>query len=207
MAHLPNSIKTLACESEFRLKEKGSTFISISRPIENDEEALSFIHLVRKKYFDATHHCYAFNLAENKFKYSDDGEPNGTAGIRIYNAQKHFDLTNLLTVVIRYFGGTKLGVGPLGKAYYQAAYENLKGSKKINKILHHEIEITYAFSQSNNVHHLISKHALIIRQNFCDEKPKMICLLPSSAGDNLNSEVSILNKLIVVSKTGKSEYI
>ncbi|MCB9247399.1 MAG: YigZ family protein [Ignavibacteriales bacterium] len=65
-------------------------------------------------------------------KYSDDGEPNGTAGLRIYNAINHFELNNVLVVVVRYFGGTKLGVGPLGKAYYNCALEVLDSSKKSN---------------------------------------------------------------------------
>lgn len=207
MTQIPDKIKTLVAESEFQLKEKGSSFISISKPVENDDEALSFLNQQRKKYYDATHHCYAYKLVDNKFKYSDDGEPSGTAGIRIYNAQNHFNLTNVVTIVIRYFGGIKLGVGPLGKAYYESSFRNLAESKIIEKILYYEIEIIYDFNQSKTVHHLISKHSLVIRQSLFEDQPKIICLLPSTSAIKFEADVSTLNNVITVIRTEKSEYI
>ena len=141
MAKLPDKIKTIIKDSEFRFKEKGSVFIGLSFPINSEEDAESFLLSVRKKYYDATHHCYSYKLTDGTFKYSDAGEPNGTAGIRIYNAQNHFDLTGILTIIVRYFGGVKLGVGPLGKAYYETAYQNLKSSETEDRILHQQIQL------------------------------------------------------------------
>jgi len=173
--NLPDEIKTITSEAEFRLKEKGSLFISISRPIQTEEEANSFLNSINKKYYDATHHCYSYKLVNGTFKYSDDGEPTGTAGIRIFNAQNHFDLTNVITIVIRFFGGVKLGVGPLGKTYYQSAFQNLENSQKEEFELYKNIEINYSFEWLQLVHHLISKYSLIIEENLFETHPQLIC--------------------------------
>lgn len=207
MAKLPDQIRTISLESEFKLKEKGSTFISISKPIETVEEAVLFLTSLKKKYYDATHHCYSYQLVDGSFKYSDDGEPNGTAGKRIFNAQTHFGLTDLITVVIRYYGGIKLGVGPLGKAYYDSAMQNLELSKTEEKILHAQIEIEYEFEFSNLIHHLISKYGLIIQNHLFEPRPVLICLIRYSAVNQFSSELSSSsNNKISVYKTDRLCY-
>ncbi len=207
MAKLPEQLKTISSECEFKLKEKGSSFISISKPIETEEEAAIFLTSLKKKYYDATHHCYSYQLVDGSFKYSDDGEPNGTAGKRIFNAQTHFGLTNLITVVIRYYGGVKLGVGPLGKAYYDSAYQNLESSKTEEKILHAQIEIEYDFEFSNLIHHLISKYGLIIQNHLYEPKPVLICLIRYSILDQFSSELSLSsNNKVSVQRTETLSY-
>jgi putative IMPACT (imprinted ancient) family translation regulator len=193
MSKLPDYIKTIVNESEFRLKEKGSTFISISKPIKTELDAELFLNSIRKKYYDATHHCYSYKLACGTLKYSDDGEPNGTAGIRIFNAQNHFELTNLATIVIRHYGGIKLGVGPLGKTYYETALQNL-GSSIIEELtLFKEVEISYQFEHSNLVHHLISKHSLRTKQNLFEPSPKIICSIDTLNLEKFSKEISSLS--------------
>jgi putative IMPACT (imprinted ancient) family translation regulator len=179
MHTLPEQIKTLTADSEFSLKEKGSEFNSFSRAITHQQEAVDFLSALRKKYFDASHHCYSWRLAGGAEKYSDDGEPNGTAGIRIQNAQNHFKLTNLITVVVRYFGGVKLGVGPLGKRYYETAYQNLARAKITEKTLFREITISYAFDQIKNLHYLISKYRIIQKEIIFDPDPVFKGIIPS----------------------------
>jgi len=193
MNKLPEKIKTIASESEFRLKEKGSTFISISKPIDTEDEAASLLLSLKKKYYDATHHCYSYQLVNGPFKYSDDGEPRGTAGKRIFNAQIHFELTNLVTVVVRYYGGVKLGVGPLGKAYYEAAFQCLESSKIESLILHQKIEIRYEFEFSNFIHHQISKYSLKVEKNIFEPQPSILCLIRHSIIDTFSSELSALS--------------
>jgi uncharacterized YigZ family protein len=190
MPTLPYQIKTIAGESEVRLKEKGSMFIGLSIPISTEEEGINFLNSVKKKYYDATHHCHSYKLADGLFKYSDDGEPSGTAGIRINNAQNHFELTNIITIVVRYFGGVKLGVGPLGKAYYEAAIQNLEASKKIEKELFQKIEIEYQFEQTKYVHHLISKFGLVVNKNLFELSPVMHCSIKASRINELSSELN-----------------
>jgi uncharacterized YigZ family protein len=178
MAKFPDKIKTIIKENEFRFKEKGSVFISLSFPVKSEEEAESHLNSTRKKYYDAAHHCYSYKLTDGTFKYSDAGEPNGTAGIRIYNAQNHFELTSIITVVVRYFGGIKLGVGPLGKAYYETAYQNLKTSEIEERILHQHIQLKFDYDQTKSVHHLISKYQILIEESIFDPAPVMNCFIP-----------------------------
>ena len=92
-------IKTILSYSETKFKEKSSIFLGFAYPVKSIEDVTGKLALVRKKYFDATHHCYAYKLANNILKYSDDGEPSGTAGIRILNVIEHFNLVNILLVV------------------------------------------------------------------------------------------------------------
>ena len=190
MMKLPHVIKTLTSEAEFTLKEKGSTFLSISKPVGSEEEAKMFLNSTRKKYYDATHHCFSYKLINNQFKYSDDGEPSGTAGIRIYNAQNHFELTNLITIVARNFSGIKLGVGLLGKTYYESAFQNLNSSVIIEKQLYQLAEIKYQFDQSKMVHHLISKYSVKIEQSIFESSPKIKCFVPIDNSKNFAGEMN-----------------
>ncbi|MBI2419374.1 MAG: YigZ family protein [Ignavibacteriales bacterium] len=116
-----NSFFTISEKAEFRIKEKGSLFIGIAFPVHNVQECDEILAQHRKEFYDATHVCYAYRVINGPVKYSDDGEPTGTAGVRLLNAIEHYNYFNILVLSIRYFGGTKLGVGPLGKAYYDSA--------------------------------------------------------------------------------------
>lgn len=187
---LPENIKTLSSLIEFKLKEKGSLFHAISIPMESEESAGQFLNKIRKEYYDATHHCYSYKFHDGHFKYSDDGEPSGTAGIRIYNAQIHFNLTDILTVVIRYFGGTKLGVGPLGKAYYDSAIGSIQEEKIVEKILYQQIKIEYDFSLSKAVHYLISKYRIIISESLFNTTPQIIGLIKPSDRPGFEAEAA-----------------
>lgn len=133
MMNYPEKILTVDNFAEVTYKEKSSVFIGQVCHCEIENEAANILKSIKKKYYDATHHCYAYKLITEQFKYSDDGEPNGTAGIRILNAIEHFNLINVIVVITRYYGGTKLGVGPLGKAYYTSAHDVLEEAKKVGK--------------------------------------------------------------------------
>ena len=205
---LPQKIKTIKQYSEYKLKEKGSLFLCICEPVQTEEEAISFLAKIRKQYYDATHHCYSYKFQNGSFKYSDDGEPSGTAGIRIYNAQNHFDVTNIVTVVVRYFGGTKLGIGPLGKAYYDSAIDCLNNSVIEQKELFHKIELSYDFALSKTVHHFVSKFKLIISKNDFDIRPKMVCLVRSSSEKDFSSELIVASQnKVVITQTEEFSYI
>jgi uncharacterized YigZ family protein len=200
MVKLPDKIKTIIKESEFRLKEKGSLFISLSFPVKSEEEAGLHLNSIRKKYYDAAHHCYSYKLTDGTFKYSDAGEPNGTAGIRIYNAQNHFELTSIITIVVRYFGGIKLGVGPLGKAYYETTYQNLKTSEIEERILHKYIQLKFDYDRTKSVHHLISKYQILIEESIFDSAPVMNCFIPAvqiekfifELKENFNANIKVI---------------
>lgn len=189
---LPEQIKTIKNFTQFIFKEKGSEFIAIIFPVDNEETALNHLNDIRKKYFDATHHCYAYKIKSGEQKYSDDGEPNGTAGIRIINAIEHFDLTDLLLIVVRYFGGTKLGVGPLGKAYYNASIEVLEQSEAITKTLFQEIEIESDFNFISHVHRVANQFSAIISDSQFTNKANFKCLVKPNDLENINIELTNL---------------
>jgi uncharacterized YigZ family protein len=194
--NLPEKIKTIVSPTEFKLKEKGSIFIAKSFPIISEDNANNILNQQRKEFYDATHHCYSYKLQNGIFKYSDDGEPNGTAGIRIFNAQNHFELTNILTIVIRYFGGTKLGVGPLGKAYYESAFNSINQNEIIEKELYQNIVIEYDFSQSKTVHHLINKNKIRIQTSTFEEIPKIFAIIKPNILKQFEDEVNFFSPQI-----------
>jgi uncharacterized YigZ family protein len=127
------SYKTLAGLSQAEYKEKDSRFIAFAMPVSTEQEVKECLTRLRKEYHDARHHCYAYVLLpdKSKFRASDDGEPNHSAGDPILGQLRAHDLTNTLVVVIRYFGGIKLGVGGLIHAYRSAAREALQRAQVV----------------------------------------------------------------------------
>src|ERR1035437_273672 len=150
------NIRTIEGFTEAKIKEKGSVFTGQAYSMDNSEDCISKLNEIRKEFYDATHHCYCYKLNTGEIKYSDNGEPSGTAGVRILNAIDHFKLTDILVVVIRYFGGTKLGVGPLGKAYYESALNVLKNSQIIVKNPYQKVLIMTNFDKMGHVFRLLS---------------------------------------------------
>jgi len=166
----PEQIVTIDNFSENSIKEKGSTFIGQVYHCETGKEVNETIASVKKKYYDATHHCFGYRFLDQKFKYSDDGEPSGTAGIRILNAIDHFGLVNVIVIVIRYFGGTKLGVGPLGKAYYNTALTVLEKAQKASKFLYQKIIIESTLDYISHIHKALTYHqANIVNSNYSEK--------------------------------------
>ncbi len=202
----PDYLITINEFAEHTLKAKGSAFTSQVYQCEADEETDEILTTVRKKYYDATHHCYAYKLLNGIFKYSDDGEPNGTAGIRIYNAIEHFELVNILVIVIRYFGGTKLGIGPLGKAYYTAASNVLSESKKIKKFLYNHIRIESAFEHTSHIHRIISKHKAIIANSEYGDYATFECLIKPAELESVKKQLIDLSKGKIKITLNKSNY-
>jgi len=204
---LAEKIKTVTEFHQSSLKEKGSEFIAFVFPVENEESALQELKILRKKYFDATHHCFAFKIIGCETKYSDDGEPKGTAGIRILNAIEHFGLTNILVVVVRYFGGTKLGVGPLGKAYYNSALKVLNESKIIELNLYQLVEIITEFEHLNHLHRTLNNFAAIIAASDFSDKAKFDCLIkPSLINQVISDLVNLTNGKAEIRAINKFNY-
>ena len=128
--------KTVALESETLLTEKKSRFISHVMPVENEEEALSYLNKIRNEYPDARHNVYAYVIDENNiFRYSDDGEPGGTAGMPVLDTIRNAGLVDVIVVVTRYFGGTLLGTGGLVRAYSQSAKQGIEKSGIVRRTL------------------------------------------------------------------------
>lgn len=204
---LPEQIKTIKDFRDFSFKEKSSEFIAIVYPVDNEETALNQLNEIRKKYFDASHHCYAYKLKSGEEKYSDDGEPKGTAGIRILNAIQHFDLSDVLLVVVRYFGGTKLGVGPLGKAYYNASIEVLEKAEIQSKNLFQKIEIEVDFVFISQIHRIINQFSAIISDSQFTNKANFKCFVKPNDFEKINIELTNLtNGQILITQKPDFKY-
>ena len=173
----PDHIITIDKFEESSFKEMSSVFNGQVFHCESENEANEILASIKKKYYDATHHCFAYKFINSKIKYSDDGEPSGTAGIRLLNAIEHFGLLNILVVVTRYFGGTKLGVGLLGKSYYTSAFNVLDKAIKVEKTLYQEVKIISDFENISHVHRILSNHQGIIEDTQYEENVNFKCLI------------------------------
>ncbi len=192
--NLIEEIKTIINPAESKLKEKGSVFTCKAFHILTEEEAEEILKKIRKEYFDATHHCFAYKLSSGILKYSDDGEPNGTAGLRIFNAIEHFGLSNCIVIVIRYFGGTKLGVGPLGKAYYESAFQTLQSADQIEQKLYLKVSLNFDFQMMSHCHRILSNHKAKILESNYGAKVNLNCLVYAKEIERIKAELTEISK-------------
>ncbi|MGC9374282.1 MAG: YigZ family protein [Bacteroidales bacterium] len=169
MADYNDEYLTISKPSEGLFKDRGSKFLAFAYPVSSEEEIKTIQEQLRNQYHDARHHCYAYMLGPEKkvYRANDDGEPSGTAGKPILGQIRSFHLTNILIVVIRYFGGTKLGVGGLIHAYKTAAEEALNHAKIIKKTLHDIYELKFDYPQMNEIMRIMKEENIEqIDQNF-----------------------------------------
>lgn len=179
-----DTFKTITAISEGFYKEKGSRFLSFAMPVSSVEEVKSLIDSCRKKYFDARHICFAYSLGPQREKYrvGDDGEPPGTAGRPIFGQIQSYGLTNLLVVVVRYFGGVLLGTGRLAVAYKSAAAEALLAADIIEKTIDTDFKVSFEYSFMNDVMHLVkSLGAKVEEQRFEKNCMMRLCIRKDEA--------------------------
>lgn len=170
-----DTYNTIAQPSEGVYKEKGSKFFAYAYPVYSEEEIKGHIDDLKKEFYDARHHCYAWRLGANlkRFRANDDGEPSNTAGKPILGQIQSKELTNILIVVVRYFGGTKLGVGGLITAYRSAALDTIKNAEVVSKTVNDFYEITFSYAAMNNVMTIIKNENL----NQINPKFELTCSL------------------------------
>ena len=166
------SYLTIKAPAEGLYKEKGSRFIALAYPVESVEQCKQILGEVKKEHYNARHHCYAYriNRADEQVRSNDDGEPSGTAGKPILNQIYSFELFNVLIVVVRYFGGTKLGVSGLINAYKTAARDALSGADIIEVHPTEEIELRFEYPLMNSVMRIIKEENLKVNSQFYDKK-------------------------------------
>ncbi len=153
---------TINHNSEGLFKDRGSKFIAKAFPVQNETQVKEHLSKLRKEYHDARHHCYAYQLGFDKsaHRINDDGEPSGTAGKPIFGQINSHNLTNILIVVIRYFGGTKLGVSGLINAYKMASKESILSGKIVTKIISDCYHIDFQYTEMNDVMKIMKTHKL-----------------------------------------------
>jgi uncharacterized YigZ family protein len=181
---------TLKHDSEGLYKEKGSKFLSFAFPVSNEDEVKEKLDLLRKKYFDARHHCYAYVLGKDKeiFRANDDGEPNHSAGDPILGQIRSTQLTNALIVVVRYFGGVKLGVGGLISAYKAAAAEAISNNIIIEAIVKNKVKLQFDYLSMNDVMKIIKDYNLEITNQQFDNDCKISLLVREGLMGEINSK-------------------
>lgn len=163
-----DTYKTLASPSEEVLfKEKNSKFYGYAFPIESEEDVKPILDKIKKEHYNARHWCYAFQLGTSQiyFRANDDGEPNNSAGMPIYGQIQSFDVTNVLVVVVRYFGGIKLGVGGLVQAYKTGAQMALEVAEIEERTIDVHFIISFAYKNMNKVMRVIKeKNVRLVKQ-------------------------------------------
>ena len=148
-----DTFKSISGPSEGLYKEKGSKFLAFAYPVVSEEEVRTVLDRIRKEYYDARHHCYAYRLGltGNVWRYNDDGEPSSTAGRPIYGQILSRELSDVLIVVVRYFGGTKLGVPGLIRAYKTAAADALDHARTVEKVASERYAVTFDYVAMDRV--------------------------------------------------------
>lgn len=184
---MKNNYRTIHRSSETELIINKSKFIGYAKPISNEEEAIKYIEEIRLKHKTANHNVPAYVIGENNNiqRYSDDGEPSGTAGIPVLEVIKKENLKNIVIVVTRYFGGIKLGTGGLVRAYTKAAKSAIESAIIVDKILFTKLKIRISYNLFGKVENELLRLNYIIDNKTYDDKVNIIVL----------SEKSKLNEL------------
>ena len=159
---MEDTVRTIEKPSEGLHKDKGSRFISFAFPVNSEEEIREIVQSIRKDHHSARHHCYAWRLGAEKllFRANDDGEPSSTAGKPILGQIQSFDLTNILIVVVRYFGGTLLGVSGLINAYRNAALDAITQAEIVEKMVEKCFLVEFDYSAMNEVMKIFKEEKL-----------------------------------------------
>jgi uncharacterized YigZ family protein len=186
---LDDSYKTITHPVEGFFRDRGSKFLAFAYPIKNEEEAKKHLLTLREMHPKANHHCYAYRLGldRTQFRANDDGEPAGSAGKPILNTIYAHDLTNVLVVVVRYFGGTLLGVPGLINAYKNATDEALAQAHITTKHVCDVYTLTYPYEQMNEVMKVVKTFDLTIQAQSFDNQ----CVL------SLEIRKTLLNQVLV----------
>ncbi len=195
-----DTYKTITKASEEILfKDRGSKFYGYAFPVTSEAAIKQHLEQLKKQHHSARHCCYAWQLGKQyeTYRYNDDGEPSNSAGAPIYGQLQSFEVTNVLVVVVRYFGGTKLGVGGLIQAYKTAAQWSLEASTIVERTIDVELQLKFDYPEMNKVMRIIKEEGLKI----IDQKMELDCLIKLSVRKNDSERIfgifDLTYKLIV----------
>ena len=200
--------KTVKSDGEALIVEKKSKFIATVKPVLSDEEAQGFLAQMRSKYSDATHNVYAYVIDENNiFRYSDDGEPNGTAGMPVLDTIRKEGLVDVAVVVTRYFGGTLLGNGGLVHAYGAACREGLLAAGIITRILCDIVAVKVDYTAVGKMQYMISEGGYIMEDTVYDNEVNFKVCLKKEQVDKFIADVTELTCGRAIIKREEKKYI
>jgi len=184
-----DTYKTIAEAATGLFKDKGSKFLAFAFPVENEEQIKQHIQILKKEFFDARHHCYAYRIGLNGelWRANDDGEPSSTGGKPILGQLLSQELTNVLIVVVRYFGGILLGASGLIVAYRNAAADALNNARIVEKIAKDEIEFSFHYNDMNAVMKLLKEEQADILQQHFDMECAMKIAVRKNKSDKIRN--------------------
>ena len=194
---MSDSYFTIAQAAKAETKVKGSKFIGEAALVTDAASAREYLERVRKREYDATHHCFAYRLGvagDIEFKYSDDGEPNGSAGKPIYDCITGRELTSIIVVVTRYYGGTKLGTGGLARAYSEAALLSLEKAGQKTNYITDSIHLTIEFSFYDQILKVIEKLKAKQTESDFSEKVSLTVLIRKSLTEQFVRELTDISR-------------
>lgn len=186
-----------------------STFIGYAKPIKTEEEAVEFINEIKKKHKDATHNVWAYTVGNNMNiqRYSDDGEPQGTAGIPTLEVIKKEDLRDVVVVVTRYFGGVKLGAGGLVRAYTKGAKIGLEAGKIIEKVMYQEVKIKMDYTLLGRVQNEIMNMGYFVKDTIYEDNVEIIVYSRIEEIETLTSKMTDITSATAQIALGEEFYL
>ena len=187
MSEIVDTYLTIASPAEAALRERSSKFLAFAWPVTCEEQIREHLDALRKRFYDATHHCYAWRLGPQgeRFRANDDGEPSGTAGRPILGQMLSTGLTDCLIVVVRYFGGTKLGVSGLISAYKESARAAIEAGTIVERTVDRRIKIYFPYIAMNDVMRIIKEEQPAILGQEFDNLCSMVLSIRESRADML----------------------
>ncbi|MEI7895550.1 MAG: YigZ family protein [bacterium] len=197
MEDVKDSFLSIEGETKALFRDKASKFIAVAMPVTTEEEVKTNLDELRKVYHDASHHCYAYRLGvENKaFRSNDDGEPSGSAGKPIYGQILSMGLTDILVVVVRYFGGTKLGIPGLIHAYRTAARESLENAVIIEKTILVKYKVVFDYTIMNEIMRILKDEGVKISYQTAQEKCEIDFQIRKSHGKRIEDRMNRLKSI------------
>ena len=197
MMEMIDEYKTISSPSNGIYKEKGSKFLSFAEPAETEDQAKEILERYRKQYHDARHHCFAWAIGYHRElqRMNDDGEPSGTAGKPIFGQILSFGLTNIIIIVVRYFGGTKLGTSGLINAYKTASRDSLEKAGYCIKTINDIFEIGFDYPDTSEVMKIIKDQSVEIIKSHYTDTCKLIISVRKTNATNLTDNLRSTNKV------------
>ncbi|NLD48155.1 MAG: YigZ family protein [Clostridiaceae bacterium] len=201
--------KTVLNFAQSETEEKKSRFIASVKPVSSEEEALAFISQLKSKYWDATHNVYSYYIGGNNIvqRFSDDGEPSGTAGMPILEIIKRMEVRDLVVVSTRYFGGTLLGAAGLIRAYSKSASTGIEAAQVITKKLCKKVKLTVEYTMFGKVQSLLASHGFIIKDTIYAQDVEIIVFVPIDEVDGFTGLITEATNARALMETGDNVYI
>ena len=192
--------------TEALFKDRGSKFYGYAFPVTNEEEIKENIEFLKKQHYNARHWCFAWQLGMKyeKYRANDDGEPTNSAGTPIYGQLQAFEVTNILVVVVRYFGGTKLGVSGLIQAYKTAAKLALENSEIIQKTINEEFILQFNYSEMNKVMRIVKEEQISIINQKLDLNCLYVISVRKKEADKVFKLFDKTHKVLIKKRTTNS---